>query len=373
MASVESASAVRLSVPGKVILIGEHAAVYGRPAVVAAVDPRLWVEADLRPPARSGSGGEVRLLLPDVGVDEVRPWGELAAAADRARRRWRAFEAGAAPFVADGDAGALVRIAVGEALTSLPESAAARLTAGDLKLRLRSEIPVGAGLGSSAAAAVGVVAAVRALAGRKAELEAIAAAALEVERRQHGLPSGIDSGVVLRGGVLLVRSDGGPQRFEELAQPDWLAAEIEVVNTGAPDQTTGAVVAGVRERRREEPERTAAVLDRVGAASVAFRTAIDDDRRQEAMAAIAAGHRALVDLGVVPPAIAARIERVEAAGGAAKISGAGALEGTAAGALICMLGGRPPETIDGLSDLQSVNARIGADGLRFESGSADRL
>ncbi|MCE2557850.1 MAG: hypothetical protein J4F98_04320, partial [Acidobacteria bacterium] len=97
-----------------------------------------------------------------------------------------------------------------------------------------------------------------------------------------------------------------------------------------------------------------------------FREALVTDREPQASAAIAAGHRGLVDLGVVPPAIARRIGRIEAADGAAKISGAGALEGESAGALICMLGGRGSGTIEGLSDLAPVDARIGAEGLRFE-------
>ena len=375
----------RLSVPGKVILMGEHAAVYGRPAVVAAVDLRLSVEAGLTPATGLADGGEVRLVLPDIGVEETHSWSEVVEYSELARRRWCAFEAGEEPFVADRASGALVRIAVGEALASLPALAASNLTGQDLELRLRSGIPVGAGLGCSAAAAIGVVAAVRSLAGAtrpvpghgsdvaEDELAAIEAAALEVERRQHGFPSGIDSGTVLRGGVLLVRRVGDELRFDDLPRPEWLPGAVEILDSGTPSQTTGAVVTAVRRRYDDEPERTAAVFDRIGAAVESFRVALRDGGPRDAAAAIADGHRALVELGVVPPAVARRIASVEAAGGAAKISGAGALEGESAGALICVLGGRPEETVDGISDLEPVNAAIGADGLRFESPIADRL
>ena len=374
-----AAVGVRLSVPGKVILMGEHAAVYGRPAVVAAVDLRLIVEARVGSVPGTSRHGRVRLDLSDIGVEEEHSWPAVEEFAGRARRRWLAFEAGNEPFRADLDRSALVRIAVGEGLESLDPPASAGLHERDLELRLRSAIPVGAGLGSSAAAAVGVIAAVRAAASSAsggdsgsssgfdaAELAAIEAAALEVERRQHGFPSGIDSGTVLRGGVLLVRRAGGGLRFDDLPQPDWLRRDIGVVDSGAPDQTTGAVVTTVRRRYEEDPERVSAVLDRIGAAVEAFREALAADRREDAAAAITAASKALVDLGVVPPAVARRIAAVEAAGGAAKVSGAGALDGESAGALICMLGGRRPGTVEGLSDLSPVAAAIGAEGLRLE-------
>lgn len=374
MADAES---VRLSVPGKVILMGEHAAVYGRSAVVAAVDLRLCVEAGLRPAGGSMDGGEVRLFLPDIDVEETHPWSEVVDYSDLARRHWHAFRTGKESFVADRAPDALVRIAVGEALASLPAPAASNLTGHDLELRLQSAIPVGAGLGSSAAAAVGVVAAVRALAGGRAhpvdDVKAVEAAALEVERRQHGFPSGIDSGTVLRGGVLLVRRAGEELRFDDLPRPEWLSGAVDILDSGTPGQTTGAVVTAVRRRYDEEPERTAAVFDRIEAAVESFRAALQDGGSRDAASAIADGHRALVDLGVVPPAVARRIASVEAAGASAKISGAGALEGESAGALICMLGGRPVGTIDGISDLEPVNAAIGGDGLRFEGRAGDRL
>jgi len=365
MADTES---VRLSVPGKVILMGEHAAVYGRPAVVAAVDLRLTVEACVGSVA--GAGG-VHLDLPDIRVAEEHSWPEVEEFANRGRRQWGAFRAGQEPFRASRDRSGLVRIAVGEAMASLAAASSAPLRERTLELRLRSAIPVGGGLGSSAAAAVGVVAAVRAVAAGvglrgPTELAAIEAAALEVERRQHGFPSGIDSGAVLRGGVLFVRGGERELRFDDLPRPGWLRNGLSIVDSGTPGQTTGAVVTTVRKFYGEDPDGVAEVLDRIGAAAEAFREALVSDRETEASAAIRAGHRSLVVLGVVPSAIAERVARVEAAGGAAKISGAGALEGESAGALICMLGGRDSGTIEGLSDLAPVDASIGADGLRFE-------
>ena len=390
------AGSVRLSVPGKVILLGEHAAVYGRPAVVAAVDRRLEVEARLGPAGSGLERGRVYLDLPDIDVLEERTWREVEEFTDDARRRWRAYKTGNEPFRSDRERSALVRIAVGEALASLAPAASARLRERSLELRLRSAIPVGAGLGSSAAAAVGVVAAVRAVAGgfsqpepdagQKAgapsaergalsevllpgvgdELAAIESAALEVERRQHGFPSGIDSGTVLRGGVLLVRREGGELRFDDLPRPGWLRRDIAIVDSGVPEQTTGAVVASVRLRYERDPDRVSAVFDRMETAVDEFRAALASGGKQRAEAAITAAHYALVDLGVVPPGVAWRIGRVEMADGAAKVSGAGALEGESAGALVCMLGRRDPGAVEGLSDLAPVDAPIGAEGLRFE-------
>ncbi len=381
----EVVSAVRLSVPGKVILMGEHAAVYGRPAVVAAVGRRLAIEGNLELPAGKSESGRVLLDLPDLGLDEEHSWGAIDEFTGRARRRWLAFRRGEASFRPADELSALVRIAVGEAVASLPAAAASRLRERTLELRLRSQLPVGAGLGSSAAAAIGVVAAVRFLAGgtrsvpghegglTEDELAAIEAAALEVERRQHGFPSGIDSGTVLRGGVLLVRRVGDELRFDDLPRPEWLSGAVEILDSGTPGQTTGAVVTAVRRRYDEEPERTAAVFDRIEAAVESFRAALQDGGPRDAAAAIAEGHCALVELGVVPPAVARRIASVEAAGGAAKISGAGALAGESAGALICMLAGRPAGTVDGLSDLEPVDVAIGAGGLRFDGRGPDRL
>ena len=417
-------AAVRLSVPGKVILMGEHAAVYGRPAVAAAVDSRLTVEAALETGRRGSERGRVLLDLPDIGFRDEYSWPEVEEFASRARRQWRAFQAGEEPFRPHRDRSGLVRLAVGETLASLAPPASARFRKRSLALRLRSAIPVGAGLGSSAAAAVGVVAAVRAVArglgraepdagrpdngpgnGRDAgatgagrrprrrrggaastcarsgcrevlqagidgrELLAIEAAALEVERRQHGFPSGVDSGTVLRGGVLFVRSKREGLRFEDLPRRDWLRNGFLIVDSGTPGQTTGAVVAAVRRRYEQDPDQVADVLDRIGAAAETFREALRADCESRASAAVAAGHRGLVDLGVVPPAVAGRVGRIEAAGAAAKISGAGALEGESAGALICMLGGLDCGTIEGLSDLAPVVAAVGADGLRFEDSS----
>lgn len=386
--TAEVSSAVRLTVPGKVILMGEHAAVYGRPAVVAAVDRRLEVEARLAEATPRRFPEAVRLELPDINVREECSWREVEAFTDDARRRWRAYKTGNEPFRSDHERDALPRIAVGEALASLDPDRAARLRRRALELRLRSSIPIGAGLGSSAAAAVGVVAAVRMLGGAvsdaaegpstgggktgaphrpaAAELAAVEAAAFEVERRQHGFPSGIDSGAVLRGGVLFVRHERGRLRFEELPRPSWLRRHVAIVDSGDPQQSTGVVVAHVRLRYERDPEGVSEVFDRIGAAAEAFRSALTTGRRRDAEAAVMAGHYALVNLGVVPPAVAWRIGRVETAGGAAKISGAGAIEAECAGALVCMLGGRSSQTVDGVSDLAPVDAPVGAEGLRFE-------
>ncbi len=352
---------VVVSAPGKLILMGEHAAVYGRPAVTAAIGLRVRAELE------NGGGGGVELELPDLGVAERRGWSEIAAAAARARRRWRAFDEGA-PFERDEDPAGLVRVALGEAMEGLDPGALP-----PLRLRVRSELPVGAGFGSSAAVAVAVIAGFLAWRGVDAAPERLERLALEVERRQHGRPSGIDHGTVLRGGVQWAgRDDAGELRLRPVAARPELLRAFRVYDSGSPAEGTGTVVAAVAERRRRDPERFERLLARMAAAASGLRAGLEasaaasGERRLAGVAeAIRDFERCLEEIGVVPPPVRRLIRRLEGTGGAAKVSGAGALSGEAAGCLLLFGGEDDPGPA--AAGCERVDCTIGAAGLRVEA------
>ncbi len=317
----------RLSVPGKVILIGEHAAVYGRPALVAAIDLRTTAEVTT-PPA--GAGWELEL-------DAISYRGRLSAdtierTAGSARAHWQRWSEGAAPFTRP-PAGPewLVVLALGEALGALEQHGLARPA--DLRLVLRSELPIGGGMGSSAAAAVAVIAGVLRHGGLEPAPALVDALALEVERRQHGRPSGVDAATVLRGGVIWVeRAPAGELRLGAVELGADALSRLMVFDSGAPAESTGEVVDGVRQRGESMGPEFARVLDDLAAAAVELRRALASGG--DCGAPQRAAHRSLSALGVVPAGVAERVERIEALGGSAKISGAGSLRGPGAGAVL---------------------------------------
>jgi mevalonate kinase len=367
------------SAPGKLILAGEHAVVYGRPALVAAVDLRLTATFAAAPDGAVDGAAAVHLTVPPLGLAAAFTWGDVVAYAREARGRWLAYAAspGAAAFAAvrGDDPAHLVKVALGEAAAHLGEEGGP-----PLDLVVDAELPVGAGFGSSAAAAVALVAGYLALRGAPpadltpaprpalpdalpaagaatpaspAPLPAPAAAAaipdspaplaiverlaLEVERRQHGLPSGVDGSTVLHGGVRWAERDAaGRLATRPFAAHPRLLARFQVFHTGAPAEPTGAVVAAVRERLAAGGRRLEAALDAIAAATAALRDRLagPDDDPAALCAPVAACHRALSTLGVVPEAVREVVGRIEAAGGAAKISGAGSLAGPGAGSLL---------------------------------------
>src|SRR5262249_23950184 len=130
---------------GKVILLGEHAVVYGRPALAAGVGLGLSVELS------AGDGPGRVESDPPVPPDDARPL-------------------------------ALVREALG--LLELPAS--------DLVVRISSELPVAVGLGSSAALSVALLRALAEATGRTLAPAEELALARRLEAIFHGHPSGID-------------------------------------------------------------------------------------------------------------------------------------------------------------------------------------
>ncbi|HVN88030.1 MAG TPA: mevalonate kinase [Candidatus Binatia bacterium] len=180
--------------PGKVIVLGEHAAVYGRPAVAAAID--RWVD--------------VALMQASYGRSEVVDDPRFAEAFARAARL------------------------VG---TSCSEVSA----------QIASDLPQAMGLGSSAALSVALLRAFANFAGRDLPITELNAHALEVEAVFHGTPSGVDNSAVVFGGVIRFQRDTA-------VQPLPLAYSVPlVIALGTAPRQTKQVVAALRERWTADP------------------------------------------------------------------------------------------------------------------------
>ncbi|HWM95322.1 MAG TPA: hypothetical protein VN493_31495 [Thermoanaerobaculia bacterium] len=321
--------ALSVSAPGKLILMGEHAVVYGRPALVAAIDLRLTARLS------RGSPGGVELDLPGLRHEEHLSWGEVRAYACAARERWECFRSsGDFQEMRGEDPAHVAKAALGEAVEELGEPALVPETG--LHLRIDSGLPIGSGFGSSAATAVAVIAGVLAWHRTPIDFAQIERLALEVERRQHGHPSGVDGATILRGGVLWARKSGRELAIEPVNVRSPLLSRLRVYHTGMPPEATGAVVAAVRGRKEQDPGRIEEVLDRIEAATMAFRAELEreEEDRDRALHLIRSAQAGLEELGVVPGEVRAAVREIEAAGGAAKISGAGSLAGPGAGSLL---------------------------------------
>lgn len=355
------------SAPGKLILMGEHAAVYGVPAVVTSVGLRTVVRVE------SEQRGEIDLDLSDFGIHEACHWNDVVAYGNRRRELWRSYRAEPSPerFVAlrSGEEAGVVKIAIAETVRFLEQQGVTDFRR-PVRIAVRSELPVGSGFGSSASVAVAVIAALTAslAAETTPEADTIARLAMEVEKRQHGEPSGIDHTTVMRGGFLLLRREDGVLRVTELSRPSWLSAGLTVFDSGAPLETTGEVVAAVRARRSADPAGFADLLERMASAVREFSEALGSETPDwpAVIDSVASFESCLETLEVVPAAVRATIRAIEAAGGAAKISGAGALSGTGAGSLIVFW---PPdaegEPRSMVGRLPVLDADLGGSGLEW--------
>jgi len=379
--------------------MGEHAAVYGRPALVAAAGLRLEAAIESIEPAGCRERDEIELVVAatptgaddDTEFRETTSWDDVLAATLRCREAWERYAAApssetfrALSEADPGHSGAahLLRIALGEAEGALA-GGRPPTPPPPIRLTVHSRIPVGSGFGSSAAAAVAVILAYTTYRGAEPSADELHHLSLEVERRQHGTPSGVDNATVIHGGVLAARrvddeTSGSTVTTEPVpARPERLR-RFRIASSGPPAESTGAVVAAVRELRDRRPREVEATFDRLGALTVALREEIGGSAdRPEAVAALVREAEELLEtLGVVPEPTRRLIRAIEEAGGAAKISGAGSLAGPGAGNVL--LYHAEPAALDeilariaaapggDLPALRTYDVELGAPGARLE-------
>jgi mevalonate kinase len=178
------------------------------------------------------------------------------------------------------------------------------------------DLPIGRGMGSSAALAVALARAWSALEERVPTAERIASDAMRVERIFHGDPSGIDHTVSMTGGaVLFERGEAGPV-LQTIPIPD---LPLVVIDSGVASDTA-TMVAGVRDRRPGcDP-----VLAQIGALVRAFMDALPSGDPQALGRLLTDNHGLLRRLGVSTPALDAIVDAALTAGATgAKLAGAG--------------------------------------------------
>ena len=150
---------------------------------------------------------------------------------------------------------------------------------------------------------------------------------------------------------------------------DWVRRDLSVFDTGRPEEPTGDVVAAVRRRQESNVGEFALLLDAMQGRVDEFENllALPEPQAASVGRVIGGFERSLEELDVVPTAVKTRVRDLEAVGAAGKISGAGALSGSAAG---CLLVYRPPEVDANMDELLAgyrlIEGAIGVDGLSFE-------
>lgn len=369
------------SAPAKTILMGEHAVVHGAPALVSAVGLRARAEVS---PRSDVPAGTVAVDLPDLGHGETLTVDDALDYARGARERWEDYrrrpDRESVARLAGGRPGHVALVALGEAERVARSAGAGRSSgggdAGD-RLRVSSEIPVGRGFGSSAAVGAAVAGAWLARRGVDLSLGAMDDLLLEIERRQHGDPSGVDAATVLRGGLVWAEPGDEGLAVEGVADPAGLLAAFRLVDSGEPAEDTGETVAAVRERLSRRPDEMEEALGTIRRATVAFRRELDATPPEPAriVRLVRRCQRGLEAIGVVPEPVRRLVRGVEERGGAAKISGAGALSaregGPPGGGLLLIVHPEPAAVEDWNfpEGVRLLDVGLGGEGLTGEDAA----
>ncbi len=266
--------------PGKVILFGEHAVVYGRPAIAA---PVLQVHAQAT--VSQAPGDRVEIDAPDIA------------------RRYD-----------------LEQAAPGDAIAAIVRLTCARIgrEPRGFSLRVHSTIPVARGLGSGAAVSVAIARALLEFFGAASGPDVVSSLAYETEKLHHGTPSGIDNTVVAFARPLYyVR--GQPFEPFQAGRP----LSIAIGDTGVASPTRIAV-GDVRRGWEADRTRYEMLFDEIGAVARAARAAMEQGEVDRLGPLMNRNQELARAIGVSSLEIENLVQAGLAAGAAgAKLSGAG--------------------------------------------------
>lgn len=287
---------VRSRAPGKIILAGEHAVVHGTAAVAASIG--LYTSVSLRLHSPSDNDETLRLHLMDVGLDFSWPIGRIKEVLSNSLNNIESSPSTCSPETIKLIVTLFEDHKIPEAKVGLASGVVAFiwlytsiLGNKPATVIVSSELPLGSGLGSSAAFCVSLSGAFLALSdsakvdysqqgwvsfGEK-EQQLANKWAFEGEKIIHGKPSGIDNTVSTYGNLIKFKS--GALTFIKSN----MILKMLITNTKV-GRNTKVLVAGVSERKNRHPDAMTSVFNAVDSISNEFASIIQspsDDNHLE--------------------------------------------------------------------------------------------
>ncbi|MCX5793989.1 MAG: mevalonate kinase [Elusimicrobia bacterium] len=269
----------------KLILLGEHAVVYGEAALAVPLkDPRAQAKVCQAAPSQA-----VAVELTDYDIR----WDGMSAPPPEAESFSRIIQAAVRRFPVVPTRG--------------------------WKLSVRSEIPSGCGLGSGTAVTAAAFRAIFRYFRVPYTPQVLSELVYEIEKLHHGKPSGIDNTVIALGRPILFRK-GTPARF--LSAPR-TRGFLVVGHTGKRHRTA-EIVAEVARARGTNPARYDALFKDIGRLAGPGAEAFQAGRWSELGRLMDRNQELLISLGVSSPELDALVGAARSAGAlGAKLSGAG--------------------------------------------------
>jgi len=253
--------AIKVHAIGKSILFGEHAVVYGYPAIAVPVSS-LHTKAVITPDIRAVRGSYF-LQAPDIhytGSFEDIPQPNIFM---------RAVQIFKDVYHLD----------------NIPS----------FRLNISSQIPVASGLGSSASVAVALTRAISQYLGLKLSEAKINSFAFDLEKVTHGNPSGIDNTVITYAKTLYFIRDALPL-FLQTQHP----LHIVLMDSGI-HSLTSEVVADIKAARQHSPKRMDTIFEQIGKLTDQAKDILSSGSQEELGELMNENHILLQRMGVSTP------------------------------------------------------------------------
>lgn len=302
---------IKFSAPGKIHLLGEHAVVYGKPAILAAVNLRAFVTI-----SKGQNNHPLKKIIEPI-----------------VKNRFN--------------------------LKKIPL----------YKLDIDSQIPLGSGLGSSAAISSAYIAALLTLLKIAWDKPLINELAYEAEKVFHGNPSGGDNTTVVYGGLIWYKRSlpsNEVKRSLPLFNPLLFKIHKDInnfylIDSGKPVESTKNMVDKVRSGFHKSKSKFQEIFNDQEQLVIDLAVALKDGDEKGLIEIIRQGQRNLQKIGVSGKKAQQIIKSVEELGGAAKILGGGGFK-KGSGMILTYLpkGGK-------ITHYTTIAINLGEEGLRKEN------
>ena len=217
-----------------------------------------------------------------------------------------------------------------------------------IEMDIHIEAPIGSGMGTSASISAGIIKSLYEISNMKLTNEELFTFTKTIENFQHGNSSGIDPAGVINGGILeYIHAFDGNRIFNKIIpKKDW-DKDLYLVYSGKPLQSTGEMVNGVRELYLNDKTKIGSIFSLINKVSEDFKS----NNYNELGELINKNGKLLEDIGIVSDNVINYSNRIRSVGGFIKVCGAGGKSGKSSGLLLCK--------INDIKKLNEINNEFG--------------